>query len=304
LHGRIDGNISPKVTGITGDGSVHLQLDGTLADPRVAGDLDVRKLDVNLADLPAMPTTKGKTAPSLRFDIAVALHQLRLKALSLVDVPASGTLKLTGTLANPGINGQLQSDRGRINYLGTNFTVEEAIADFAAYRGLMPALDLWGTTWVGQNTIALRMTGVPPDLQFHLGSEPPLSQQEILALLEWPGQIGKIGSGNTGDMARGIVEVLQGGIELGLMSGIEEAVRDSLGLDEFRLEPNLSERRIRLSAGKYLLPRIYMVYDRSLFTDPDQDIQLEYRLDNGWKVSAGLRDGGEMRLGLEARLRF
>lgn len=303
VQGKVDGELDPKLPGFSASGDINLQLAGALDDVRVSGVANVRKGDINLTELPAQSAT-SKTTTKARFDIELKLQQLRLRAASLVDVPVAGALKLTGTPHNLGLSGQLQTDRGRVNYLGTNFNIVEATADFAPFRGLMPELSVSGNAWIGRNVIALNMTGVPPALKVNLGSDPPMSQQEILALLKWPEQIDKLGSGDTGEMARGIVEALQGGLELSLMSGLEDVVRDSLGLDEFRLEPDFSERQIRLSAGKFLLPRIYMTYGRSLFTEPKEDLGLEYHLDNGWKLSAGLNDTGEARLGLEARIRF
>jgi hypothetical protein len=320
LKGTLSANLQPKIAGISGESKLNLQISGTLAHPVLSGKAQVTKADIDLTNLPAIALSsatgadiggfngngneKQKQGTTLGFNIDIAIDQVRVRAASLLDVPAKGNLQLGGTLNEPRLNGVLRAERGRINYLGTFFTVEEGSATFAGYQGLMPNINLVGTTWVGNTTVALQVRGILPQLQFSFASEPYRSQADIVAMLGWPNQIGKVGSGNPNIMAQGIVEALQGGIELGLVSGLEETVRASLGLDEFRIHPSLAERRVRLSFGKYLLPRIYLTYETGLFGEDHQDLNLEYQLDNGWKVSAGVRDDGEIRFGVETKVRF
>lgn len=302
LNGRLNGHASPRTPGLGGEADLDLSIDGTLSDPRIIGEVTLRRGEIDLTGL-KLGGSGLKTPINPRLDISLALKQLRVKAGSLFDMSSGGTLKLSGRLQKPALSGQLLSDRGRLNYLGTNFAVEEATASFSNINGALPQVSLWGTTWIGRTAIALRLSGVGSDITVRLASEPPLSQREILALLDWPGRIERINSGS-GEMAEGLMEVLQGGIEMRLVNGLEAALRQGLGLDEFHLEPNLGERRVRLSAGKYLLPRIYVTYEQSLFSKPEGDLNMEYRLDNGWKLSAGLGDGGEVRVGVGGKIRF
>jgi autotransporter translocation and assembly factor TamB len=318
LQGTLTGTLKPKLAGVSGEGKLNLQIGGTLANLLLSGKVQVSNTEIDLTNLPEIALGSGAVGDiggingrvrnaqgaTLGVNIDIAVDQVRVKAASLLDVPAKGSLQLSGTLADPRLNGVLRAERGRVNYLGTFFTVEEATATFAGYQGFMPAVNLIGTTWVGHTTIALKVNGILPRLQFGLASEPYHPQAEIVAMLGWPDQIGKVGSGNPNMMAQGIVEVLQGGIELGLVSGLEETVRVGLGLDEFRIHPSLAERRVRLSFGKYLLPRIYLTYETGLFGEGGRDLNLEYQLDGGWKMNAGVRNDGEMRFGIETKIRF
>lgn len=88
------------------------------------------------------------------------------------------------------------------------------------------------------------------------------------------------------------------------MGNLEEVVRNGLRLDEFRLEPDLAGERIRISAGKYLLPRVYLSYGQSAAPDATGRLALEYKLGNDWVMSAGIREDGEKEIGIEAKFRF
>jgi autotransporter translocation and assembly factor TamB len=298
VRGHITGDLRPKVPGLDVEGNIRLQLDGTLDDPGITGQIVLRKgtLDVGAFQVAAGPS---QAALNPRLSVELMVNQLRVRAGSLLDVPVRGRLRATGRVLNPELSGQLVADRGRLNYLGTNFVVEEAGAEFSPSRGVLPRVSLWGTTWVGGTTVALQMSGLLPQLGARLTSEPPLPQQDIVALLEWPGQLARMNSGTMD-----LMEIMQRGIAMGLVGEVEDAVREGLGLDDFRLEPDLTQKRVRLSIGKALLPRIYLTYEQSLFSEPRGDLSLEYDLDNGWKLSAGVGDGGDVRLGVKAKKRF
>ncbi|NLN18503.1 MAG: hypothetical protein GX162_04390, partial [Firmicutes bacterium] len=298
VRGAITGDLRPRVSGIDAEGTVNLQVEGPVDDPNVTGRLVLRKGTLDMASFQTVGT-KSQPVADLRLDVDVQVNQLRVRVGSFLDVPVKGQLRATGRVSDPELSGQLTADRGRINYLGTNFVLEEAVAEFVPSRGVFPRISLWGTTWIGSTTVALQLSGVLPHLGARLTSQPPLPQQEILALLEWPGQLARI---NSGDID--LMELLQQGITMGLVGGVEDAVRESLGLDDFRLEPDLSQKRIRLSVGKALLPRIYLTYEQSLFSEPQGELTLEYDLENGWRLSAGVRNDGELRLGVKTRIRF
>ena len=126
----------------------------------------------------------------------------------MLDAFIGGSLRLNGTWHEPTLKGQLIADRGQLNYLGTNFVIDEAQIDFAPFRGVMPSLSLAATAWSGQHVITLRMNGEYPSLQAQLRSDPPLPQQDILALLSWPGQMSQINTSGINVWGQGLIEVL------------------------------------------------------------------------------------------------
>lgn len=303
VRGSITGDLSPKVPGLDAEGDLRLQLDGPLSDPSIAGQMVLRKGTLDVGSFPVLSNASGTASSpprvNPRLNVDVVVNQLRVRASSLLDIPVKGRLRATGRVLEPELSGRLGADRGRVNYLGTSFVVEEAEAEFSPSRGILPRVSLWGSTWRGHTTIALQMSGTMPQLAARLTSEPPLPQQDILALLDWPGQLAQMNSGTLN-----LVELLQRGLAMGLVGEVEDAVREGLGLDDFHLEPDLTQKRIRLSVGKALLPRIYLTYEQSLFSEPQGDLSLEYELDDGWKLSVGVGDKGDVRLGVKAKKRF
>ncbi len=299
-------NLRPALGGLSGEGDVDLQIGGALDDPQITGQMVVRRGDIDLFSLhlPAGEKQAGAAAGSPHLGIDITASRVRIKAGAFLDTYISGALRLGGTRQNPTLNGQLSTERGKINYLGTNFTISSGRADFAPYRDLWPELTLAATAWSGRHVITLQMSGIYPDLQAHLRSEPPLSEQEIIALLAWPERVGKLGEAGSGTFGQNLAAILQGSVQAGLVGEVETSVRDSLGLDDFRLQPDFTEHSLRISAGKYIAPRLYLSYGRTLFDQPRDELRLEYQMDKGWKLSGGLGDDGAVSMGLELKFKF
>lgn len=245
----------------------------------------------------------GLGNPALALEIN--LERLRIRAGSLLDVTANGQLALAGNLKQPVLKGELTSGYGRLNYLGTNFVIEDAVAGFHPYQGFQPEISLSASTWIGEHVIALLMSGSYPDLQIRLASEPPLSQQEIMAMLGWPGYEKARGELNTaGAFAKSLFDILQGSVQRELVGKMENTLRDELGLDMLYLEPDLFRRSLRILAGKYVLPKVYLSYERSLFGASGEEWRLEYKFDRDWKFSAGLGEESGFSVKLEMKTRF
>jgi autotransporter translocation and assembly factor TamB len=204
------------------------------------------------------------------------------------------------------LKGELTSRYGRLNYLGTDFVIEEVTAGFLPHQGFRPEISLSASSWIGEYIIAMMMSGSYPDLHIRLASEPPLSQQEIMAMLRWPGHEnkaeGELGSG--GAIFGILLDILQGSVQRELVGEMENTLRDELGLDMLHLEPDLFQRSLRIMAGKYVLPKVYLTYERSLFSEPREELRLEYRFGSGWKLSGGLSKDSGFSLKMEMKTRF
>lgn len=306
LQAQLTGSgLKPSLPGMSGQGSVNLRLNGPLNELQVSGTATLQQGEIDILSL-HLPGTGaiGKSPINPYLDININAQRLRVKANSLLDAFIGGSLRLNGTWHEPTLKGQLIADRGQLNYLGTNFVIDEAQIDFAPFRGVMPSLSLAATAWSGQHVITLRMNGEYPSLQAQLRSDPPLPQQDILALLSWPGQMSQINTSGINVWGQGLIEVLQGQIQSSLVDGVESTLRYSLGLDHLQLQPNFSERNLRISAGKYIAPRVYLSYERTIFDQPRDELHLEYRMDNGWKLSGGLDEEGGLSVGIELKTKF
>ncbi|MDI6869792.1 MAG: translocation/assembly module TamB domain-containing protein [Bacillota bacterium] len=242
-----------------------------------------------------------------------------------VDARAYGTLALRGRLSKPTFTGEAEASRGTIVYLNTPFRVTRGQAVFAAYRGILPTLDVTAEAVVplteapavlpadatgggGTRTtlkVKLSVTGPAEKLALNLSSEPPLSQAEIVAALSLPGDITRIvaGQGSGGREAE-LFRMAEQELSHRVFSGLEVAVADALQLDQLSLAPRFREKNVQLHVGKYLVDNVYLTYTRTMDLEPWETIGLEYRIRYGLTFTTSYDNRGELKWGIEARHRF
>ncbi|MHB2016256.1 MAG: translocation/assembly module TamB domain-containing protein, partial [Candidatus Xenobia bacterium] len=173
----------------TGLADVDVKLEGTLAQPRLTGRLVARDGNVTLPDVTAAASTGEATPfqlPHFDFDLAVAAGEnLNLHFMGSV-VKTRGELRLVGTPPHVRPAGELKAYGGNITLpLFGQFKVEQGKTLFDGQHWL-PYLDIVADTTINGYQVFLRWKGDlkdPPRNPASLSSNPPLSTDDILALL-------------------------------------------------------------------------------------------------------------------------
>ena len=146
-------------------------------------------------------------------------------------------LRLTGTVAQPGVIGHAEAREGGRIFLGGNVyqIVGSGAIDFSNPSRIEPDLGMTAVSRVGGYEITLKLNGPPATLETTLTSDPPLSEGEIVSLLV-TGQ-----TQNAGALAISSDQVI------GYLSGEVLGVTGrALGLDTLRVE---REQDVRFDAG-------------------------------------------------------
>ncbi|MGE5593738.1 MAG: translocation/assembly module TamB domain-containing protein [Betaproteobacteria bacterium] len=273
---------------------------GPVKRPLISGDIKLAKAEV---------APSGFAGASVPFDADLALTvategDLRIRTKTM-DIPASGTIKVGGTLKQPALAGRVEAHRGWFAYFGNEFTIQEALAEFREDAGIMPYLDVQAETYAGSTDITLVLRGTPPDgLTLDFTSSPPKSRDEILALLNYPGALARILEGDVeGAMKEEIARIFDQELRLQLVSGIERAFEDALSLDEFRLQRGTSNE-LTLKIGKYVVDDLYVSYERGFGPQSSGVLRFDYVYGPGIVLTGKFDDRGIYTFGLEARLRF
>jgi outer membrane protein assembly factor BamA len=132
------------------------------------------------AESGALPEWLASTA----FDIALNVTDPVILDNSLGTVEFVPELRLTGTLRNPALDGEIGVlDDGRINIGGRTYRLRESRLRFVPSEGLSPTLDVLGETRVGDYDVVLRITGTPDRIETTASSSPPLSERDLRSLL-------------------------------------------------------------------------------------------------------------------------
>jgi autotransporter translocation and assembly factor TamB len=197
----------------------------------------------------------------LNDNLAVRSPQAQLRA--------GGTLLLQGTVARPAILGTIETQEGRITFRRNRFTLENAVVRFDDPRRLNPYLDVRATTRIRTYDVTMWLIGRVDDLTVRLASEPPLPQEDLLAMVTLGATRAELGASGALTFAGEAAQLLS---------------RDLLGLDPSTpfidiLEFGRSEQgQNQVRVGKRLDDRTTVIYLGSFAEGGQRKVRIEYQL--------------------------
>jgi translocation and assembly module TamB len=311
-----------------------LWLRGDASAPVLGGIVTVRdaewtrrfEVDPNIFELggggPVLPVKPVSTSGlPLRFDIQVtAANTLRVRN-NLADIWASADLKLQGTYDRPAIFGRAEVNRGSIVFEGNRYVVTRGTIDFLTppTGNIEPLFDIEAETRVRVPSqtyrVTLAMTGTPRNFSLSLGSDPPLPEVDIVALLF--GTAADVSNAElralspTGAMQAEEALLKAAGARLlagSISAPVRRVVEETLGLDTAQITPSFGTENdtftpsARLILGKRLSPRAYLTFSRPLGSNArDQLIVLEY--DQSDRLGFVLTQTGDRTFAIDFRVR-
>ena len=311
-----------------------LWLRGDAASPVLGGSVVVHdavwtrrfEVDPNIFDfgsggpvLPAGPA--AATGLPLRFDIQVtASNTLRIQN-NLADVVASADLRLQGTYDRPAIFGRAEVDRGSIVFEGNRYVVTRGTIDFLTppAGNIEPLFDIEAETRVRvpQQTfrVTLGVTGTPRSFSLALGSDPPLPEVDIIALLFGTttdvsnAELRALSPSGATEAEEALLRAAGARLIAGSLSApVRRVVEETFRLDTAQITPTIGTENdpltpsARLILGKRLSPRAYLTFSRALGAAArDQIIVLEY--DQNDRVGFVLTQTGDRTFAIDFRVR-
>lgn len=247
-----------------------LRVEGPVARPAVGGSLTLSSGDVTIPIAAPAAAQSPPRSSDPTVDVELSAGDALWANLGGLRLQVHGTLRMTGTLGQPRLSGQVSSDRGSFQAFNTTFALVEGQATFAEFRGTTPFVDALAQTRVQRTQIFVHVQGTPEHLNMDLSSDPPLGQHEILALLG--GQAG-IPQLMRGDL-QGALRAELSGV---LFGQVGRAVAQALQLEEFAIEYDFAAP-LQLRIGKLLVSTFYLTFASEFGTPPRYIWSLEYRL--------------------------
>ncbi|RKZ28023.1 hypothetical protein DRQ26_01975, partial [bacterium] len=249
-------------------------------EPRISGDISISQ--GNLLRLGSVSPEPSHTP--MPIDISITADNLWILT-NEIEGKISGELFITNSGENISILGQLNFDNGKYFIYGQNFDIESGILDFKKIGNIDPELDVLAKTIIGNEEIYLHITGTLSQPKLEITStNPDYTPEELLQLL----------SGSTDTV--GVREVLEDRTQYLLQRYVEHQLeniaRTTLGVDEIEIEPAgenaniLNPSEMRLTVGKQVAGKLYIKYSQVLSSDPQQEIELQYRLSKNLTIGA------------------
>jgi translocation and assembly module TamB len=286
--------------------------------PRIGGRVDVVALDVPVPErlpstlkplpgtkhlhptrtaaarlaLAARQTKRGKAAPP--FDAVLDLTVTAPGRIFVhgrgVNAELGGSLRLTGTLANPRPVGAFNLVQGRLQILTTRLDFTRANLTFSG--DFSPELDFLATTQAGGAQIGVAITGEASDPDFAFTSSPDLPQDEILSRLLFGAPAGQLTAGQALALASAAAQYSGDG------DGAFEDLRRSLGLRG--LDIGLSGKGgIGVGVERALGDRI-SVGVKTGTTAADTGVGVDIRVTDKIKVQGQVGSNGAASVGIGA----
>ncbi|SHE87578.1 autotransporter secretion inner membrane protein TamB [Kaistia soli DSM 19436] len=266
--------------------SGKIAIEGPVATrPRIAGNIDVIRLDINIADQLSgggldplqvrhvntggekRPSQKGLRAQAQTRAAATAARTARraeappafVADLDLtiaarnavfvrgmgIDAEFGGNLTLRGTTANMVTLGGFELRRGRFDLLGRRLDFTDGKVTFEGSTD--PALDFTASTTTSDVTASIIVTGRASAPTVSFTSSPALAQDEVLSRILFGRSISTLNASQALQVAQAVAQFSGGG------PGVLDKVRRSLGVDSFDVDATG-----QVGIGKRLNDRVYV----------------------------------------------
>ncbi len=170
----------------------------------------------------------------------------------------SGDLKITGTLAAPLVNGNMETVRGRYEEFGRRFNLKRTVLRFQGEVPPSPYLDVEAEADIDDVTAKILISGSVENPKIKLASVPALPDDEVLSFILFGKNIQQISP----------FQAIQLANTLRKFSGIGgggpdmfQQLRNATGLDDIRIGAD-AEGGATVGAGKYISEKVYLQVEK------------------------------------------
>jgi outer membrane protein assembly complex protein YaeT len=242
---------------------------------------------------------------SVRYDLKIRTLQPFQINNNLARVSARADLRLAGDPASPGLLGTITLDRGGKLYFGGRvYYTERGGVSFANENRIDPVYNLVTTTQVDEYQVALRLTGTGSDIAATFTSDPPLSRNDIVALLLTGKPASKSGGAGVDPGQAEKMSMLTGVLNADLSA----RMRRRFGISQVTIQPGLitgeSDPGARLTIGQDLSQSLRFVYSMNLVNSADQVWYTEYDFQRRFTARATMQEDNTYRTDFQQDFRF
>jgi translocation and assembly module TamB len=285
--------------GVSVTADQNLRLNGTLRGSTLSGDITITRfaqiptMDIAGAFVNQTVEVPNPTSPlnNLRLDVRIVSAPELTVQTSLAKLSGDVDLRLRGTAMRPVLLGRINIAEGDINLNGTKYHLDRGDVTFANPIRIDPVLDMEATTRVRDFDITIGLHGTIEKLTTTYRSDPPLSSDDIIALLAFgrTQEENNLAGRNTG-LSEGA-----GGLVLGqaINNMVSNRVSKLFGVSSIRINPSVggadNNPSARLTIEQQVSKDVTLTYITNLTQSAQQVIQFEYNINTEYTLQ-GVRD--------------
>lgn len=274
-------------------GSPRLDFSGTRDRLSVRGEILIPDLLVTgsktpgpvrpSADVVIIDAPSGKTAPfplTLDAQVRVAFGDRVFVKAEGIDARLAGAVDLT--MKNPDDirgKGEVRVVKGSYKAYGVNLEITKGRLVYLGGPVERPSLDILALRTIGEVKAGIILGGTLQSPVIRLYSEPGMSDSDIMAYIV-------LGHPLSGDRSQAGTVMEAAGLLLsaGQSAVLREQIAGRLGIDTLGMETHKGDAtKSLLTVGKYLTPKLFISYGRSLFS-PTSYVKARYTFSERWEV--------------------
>ena len=285
---------------VTSDHTLHLV--GTLQSATLSGDVTVTRFaQIPSTDLASALAQASQPSPvpnpksplnGLRLDVRILSAPELTVQTTLAKLSGGVDLRLRGTAARPVLLGRINIAEGDLKIQGAKYHLERGDITFIDPVRIDPVLDVEATTRVRDYDITIGLHGTLERLTTTYRSEPPLSSEDIVALLAF----GRTQYDTTASATPqlGFAESASNAV-LGqaLNQTVSNRMSRLFGVSSIRINPAVggpdNNPNARLTVEQQVTNNVTLTYITNLTRAAQQVIQFEYNINSEYSLQ-GIRD--------------
>ncbi|MBM2574898.1 translocation/assembly module TamB domain-containing protein [Jannaschia sp. Os4] len=286
IAGRVvldDTEISVPSTGLTALGDLP-PITHVNVRPEVRRTLDRAGLDLRAA---AEGASGGGGGPVYSLDLVLQADRIFVRGRGL-DAELGGSLRITGTTANPVTAGGFDLVRGRLDVLQQRFQLDEGSISFQG--SLTPFIRLVARAEGASVDAAIVVEGPADALEVRFESAAGLPQEEIIAQLFFGRDLSQLSPLQALQLASSVATLAGGG-----SGGVLENLRGAAGLDDLDITTD-AQGNTAVRVGKYITDNVYT--DVQVGQDGTATLSLNLDVTQSLTVRGSVGGAGDTSVGI------
>ena len=286
-----------------------LLLSGTVTITRfvIGSDLDLASFSSSTGSV-TLPPDPNAPSNRLRLDIhIISAPQLDFQN-SYAKLAGDVDLRIRGTLAQPSLLGHVTVTEGSATFAGTKYELQHGDIYFTNPLRIDPVIDLSATARVEDYDITIGLSGTPSKLSPTFRSEPPLSEQDIFALVAlgrtqeeqqiYSNMQAQAGVNSTAD-------TLLGGA---LNATVSSRIQKLFGGGSVKIDPTFvsgtGNSTARITVAQQVSKNATLTYATNVNSTAQQLIQAQWNLTENFSLLAVRDESGVFSLLFKIRRRY
>lgn len=294
--------LSPR---LSGNWSVRGSPDTLL----LKGDLTIGRTRLRRSDTPAeiladwFGNSTGGTLPDVpRLDLTISADHTIDARNAFMRMVGSAALHITGTPRTPGLVGKVEiGEGGQLTIQGVTYTIDRCVITFSDPSHIEPHFDVQARASIDMYDITINVTGTAERLIPTFTSDPPLAQEDVIALLATGHRTSREGGGPGLGLAGAL-------LSQSLTKALDRRARSLLAVDQVRIDPfaesSTGNATARVTIVKQLGPHWTVALESNLTANREAVIFSRWTLAPQVFLEATRQRDGSMALDLKIRKRY